>query len=84
MIDQTKMNITREAFNKKLDSVDSWADFKTMIAGITKAKVKNFLKSNIEEKAQEIKDKAIQETGSAGTGGIAKEVDDLATEVDNI
>jgi len=43
--DNEKLEITKAKFKAKLNSIVTWQDFKDLINTITKAKIKNFIKS---------------------------------------
>ncbi len=78
MTDEEKLRITQDAFNRKIQSIDTWASFKSAISGITKAKVKNFIKNNLQQAKQNQTDAATYSTNEA------TEIGALITEVENI
>jgi len=78
MTDEEKLRTTQDAFNNKIMSINTWADFKTAISAMTKAKVKAFIKNNLQQAAQNQTDAATHSTDKA------TEINNLITEVDNI
>jgi len=73
-----KRSVVVEAFKKKLDSIETWDEFKQLITLITKDRVKNFIKNNLEQSAQGYRDGATHCTDKAS------DIDNLVTEVDGI
>ncbi len=50
LTDQEKLVIAKEAFIHKLNSILTWGDFKIMIGGLTKTKIKNFVQTSLQDK----------------------------------
>lgn len=78
MTDEEKLEMTKEAFRRKLDSVATWADFKTLMNNITKQQVINFVKNNLEQNATNYRDAATNCTDKAD------DIEFLVVEVDAI
>ncbi len=78
MTDEKKLRITKDAFIEKVESIETWTAFKTILSQITKTKVKKFIKNNLTIAEQDQTDIATHSTG------MAVELGSLITEVDNI
>jgi hypothetical protein len=76
MTDDEKLTAAKKAFEKKLSSIDTWNDFKTMIDNITTAKMKSFIKNSLQNAADVHTDTATVQTSKA------TDLNDLANEVD--
>jgi len=82
--DTTKRKQVITAISAKLSSIEEWEDLKTAIGAVTSTKMKNYIVNWAQDKRQELIDKAIAETGEAGTGGIVADIDEFITEVQAI
>ena len=78
MEDEEKLRISVDAFERKLRSIDSWIQFKGLLQTVTKAQIKNFIKSNLQAYAQSLRDSAI--AGNAN----AEEIDSVADEIEGL
>jgi len=78
MIDEEKLEETKEAFRRKLDEIETWDDFKILLNNITKQRVINFIKNNLEQSASRYRN-----IGSNCTGK-GNDIDNLVEEVDAI
>ena len=78
LTDDQKLEYTKDAFNRKIDNVDDWDNFKTLLSGITKTAVINFVKNNLQKRRQSLLDSSEIEIGWAD--GISE----VITELDNI
>jgi hypothetical protein len=78
MTDEEKLRVSVDAFKQKLDRIQTWDDFKTLLDNITKQQVKNFLKTRLQFSADGYRDGAIYNTNAAD------DLDDLVTEYDSI
>lgn len=78
MEDEEKLEITKEAFKRKLDAILTWDDFKTLLDNITRQRIINFIKNNLEQEASRQRDLGINFTDKAN------DIDDLVVEVDAI
>lgn len=76
LTDEQKLEAAKRAFIEKLDSIDDWATFKSLLQNISPTMVKNFLKNKIEEKEQAYIDASTQlATTSADLGDLVDEID---------
>lgn len=78
MTDEQKLQETKMAFINKIESINDWNTFKTILSNLTKVQIKNFIKSNLQNMQQSYIDSANSST-TMGT-----DIEDLITEVDNI
>lgn len=78
MTDEEKLEITTEAFRRKLDTIPTWAAFKSLMNSITKAQVITFVTNNLEQRATNYRDSATNSTSTAN------DIDALVVEVDAI
>ena len=78
MTDDKKLRTAQDAFQKKLRSITTWTDFKTMVSTITKTKVKNFLTAKLQDAEQGQTDAATNATN------VATDISALIIEVNNI
>lgn len=75
LTDDQKLEITLRAFKKRLNQIDTWADFKTIMANITKAKIITFIKNEIQAEV----DKKVAEATelNAESGALQQEIDTI-------
>lgn len=78
LTDEQKLNVVRAKFTQKLNSYGDWTVFKTFLGGITKTKIKNFIKTAISEEADAL---TVQ---SDDLDEMAIDYGDLGTEIDAI
>ncbi len=78
MTDEEKLEITKEAFRRKLDAIPTWTAFKMLMNSITKAQIITFVTDNLEQRATNYRD------ASTGMTTKADDIDDLVVEVDAI
>lgn len=76
--DEEKLDVSVDAFKRKLDSIETWTAFKSMLNNITKTMVVNFLKGRIGDSADSY------EAGAAQNTAKAADLDDLVNEFDSI
>ena len=76
--DDLKLDIAKTKFKEKLDSIETWDDFTTFLSGITKAKIKTFLKTNIQAEADKLNTQATESTDTA------TELETFKTDIDAI
>ena len=78
LTDDLKLDIAKTKFREKLDSIKTWDDFTTFLSGITKTKIKTFLKTNIQAEADKLN---AQATEGADT---ATDLETFKTDIDGI
>jgi len=78
MTDEQKLMETKMAFINKIESINDWNTLKTVFSNLTKEKVKDFIKNNLQNLQQAHTDSAQSSTETA------RGLEDLITEVDNI
>lgn len=78
LTDELKLDIAKTKFKEKLDSISTWDDFVTFLSGITKTKIKTFLKDNIQAEADRLNTQA---TEGADT---ATDLEAFKTDIDGI
>ena len=77
LTDEEKLVVIKEAFIRKIESVDEYATMVSFIQNITTAQLKAVISNSINNDADNFEDSAVDATATAGN------YDDLATEVDN-
>ena len=78
MEDEEKLDITKEAFKKRIDGIPTWDNFKSLLNSITKQQVINFITANLEHNASRCRSYAADYVNRAD------DIDDLVEEVDAI
>ena len=78
MEDKEKLEITKGAFMRRIDTIPTWDNFKSLLNSITKQQVINFVKANLEQNASNCRDNATH------SRDMAEDIDDLVEEVDAI
>ena len=78
MTDEQKLQETKMAFTSKIDSINDWNTFKTILSNLTKDKIKTFIKGNLQNLQQSHVESANSATETASN------LEDLITEVDQI
>ena len=78
LTDDLKLDIAKTKFKEKLDSIETWDDFVTFLSGITKAKIKTFLKTNIQAEADKLNTQATESTDTA------TDLETFKTDIDSI
>lgn len=75
LTDHEKLNLAKRAFSEKIASIETWDDFKAMINGVSKTKIKNFIMAGIQNESTRKTDEAVNLSESVG---------DLASEIDTL
>ena len=76
--DNLKLDIAKTKFKERLDSIETWADFVAFLSGITKTKIKTFLKDNIQAEADRLNAQATENTDTA------TDLETFKTDIDSI
>jgi len=63
--DEQKLTFAVSAFKKKLLSIKTWTEFKTLISSITKTQIKTFIKNTLQQEADKRRQFATDETDTA-------------------
>ena len=78
MTDDEKLEIAREAFKRKLDSIQTWDQFKNTVKNLTSEGVITFIKNNLENAAISYRSSSDSMDEKAG------EIDTLVNEIDGL
>jgi len=60
-----KLTFAVSAFKKKLLSIKTWTEFKTLVSSITKTQVKTFLKNTLQQEADKRRQFGVDEVETA-------------------
>ena len=77
MEDEEKLRLVQDAFERKIREIETWGDFQVLLQNMTKKKVINFVKNNLQQYAQSLRYSANIENTNA------EEIDNFIIEIDN-
>lgn len=75
MTNEEKLNFAKYALTQKIESIDTWQAFKSMVANASPAGIKAFVIDKLQERAQSLRDSA-----TAGNS-VASEIDQMVGEL---
>lgn len=78
MEDEEKLRLTQDAFERKIREIETWEDFKVLLQNITKKKIIVFIKNNLQQHSQNLRDSANTENANA------EEIDDFIIEINDL